>query len=180
MLLAAEWSKALFDVAQMRTIRYPLSRREHRRRDRQGSVGRRSRGRSTPWARRLRPSSRRSRDIRRLRESGGRIDHEGRDGSDSRSSRGRSAPCEPLQKAAAWWRPKGWRKQWINARTGPTDAIALIRLVRDCADSKEDWGSWPASSTGCRRISPRSKRSGRSYAFALANSGNTDGCDCET
>ncbi len=30
-LLAADWSKQLFDVAQMRTMRYPLAEGEHRR-----------------------------------------------------------------------------------------------------------------------------------------------------
>jgi hypothetical protein len=59
----------------------------------------------------------------------------------------------------------------INARTSPTDVIALIRLLRDCVGSKDDW-AWladfieklPADFADLADVRD-------TYAFALANSG---------
>jgi hypothetical protein len=63
-------------------------------------------------------------------------------------------------------------EQSINARTTPTDAIAVIRLVRDCVDTKQDW-AWladfikklPSDIADIQEVR-------ETYAFALANSGN--------
>ena len=65
-LLAADWSKQLFDVAQMRTVRYPLKEGNIEDADRERSRTR-SRRRSTPSRGGIRLSSHRSRDIRRIR-----------------------------------------------------------------------------------------------------------------
>jgi hypothetical protein len=62
-------------------------------------------------------------------------------------------------------------EQSFNARTAPTDAIALIRLVRDCIDSKQDW-AWLADFIEKSPSDISNLEDGQdTYAFALANSG---------
>jgi tetratricopeptide (TPR) repeat protein len=169
-LLAADWSKQLFDVAQMRTIRYPLK---------EGNV-------EEPTAKAV------SEAIK------GPIDALSRGDSPVFSSI-KGYPSNPDPAAASTMMdvmaqtavlqgkiraarafPKSDRmvaaqalaEQSINARTTPTDAIALIRLVRDCVDTKQDW-AWladfikrlPSDIADIQEVR-------ETYAFALANSGN--------
>ena len=62
-------------------------------------------------------------------------------------------------------------EQSIKARTTPTDAIALIRLLKDSADTPEQWG-WLADLIEKLPVDIANLEDGRdTYAFALANSG---------
>jgi hypothetical protein len=169
-LLAADWSKQLFDVAQMRTIRYPLK---------EGNI-------EGTTAKAVSDAIRAP------------IDALSRGDSPVFSSI-KGYPTNPDPTAASTMKdvmaqtavlqgkiravratPKSGRmaaaqalaEQSINARTSPTDAIALIRLIRDCVDTKHDW-AWladfieklPSDIADILEIR-------ETYAFALGNSGS--------
>ena len=62
-------------------------------------------------------------------------------------------------------------EQSIKARTTPTDAIALIRLLKDSADAPEQW-DWLADFIEKLPVDTANLEDAReTYAFALANSG---------
>jgi tetratricopeptide (TPR) repeat protein len=169
-LLAADWSKQLFDVAQMRTIRYPL--KEGNVEDAtakavseaiKGPIDALSRGDSPVFA-----------SIKGYPTNP--------DPTAASTMKGVMAQTAVLQGKIRAVRafPKSDRmvaaqalaEQSINARTTPTDAIALIRLIKDCVDTKQDW-SWLADFI--KKLSPDIadiQEVRETYAFALANSGN--------
>jgi hypothetical protein len=168
-LLAADWSKQLFDVAQMRTIRYPLI--EGNIEDAtakavseaiKGPIDALSRGDSPVFA-----------SIK-----GYPTNPDPAAASTMKDVMAQTAVLQGKIRAVRAT-PKGGRMaaaqalaaQSVNVRTAPTDAIALIRLVRDCVDSKEDWGrlaslieTLPSNITEIQEVR-------EIYAFALANSG---------
>jgi MAP3K TRAFs-binding domain len=169
-LLAADWSKPLFDVAQMRTVRYPLK---------EGNV-------EAETARLVSEAIRGPIDALLRSESpvfasikGYPTNPDPRAASTMKDVMAQTAALQGKIRAVRAT-PKSDRmaaaqalaEQSINARTTPTDAIALIRLVRDCVDTKHDW-AWladfieklPSNIADIQEVR-------ETYAFALANSGN--------
>jgi MAP3K TRAFs-binding domain len=168
-LLAADWSKQLFDVAQMRTIRYPL---------REGNI-------EGATAKAVSVAIRDPIDALSRGDSPVFASIKGYptnpDPTAASTMKGVMAQTAVLQGKIRAVRatPKSDRMteaqalagRSITARTSPTDAIALIRLVRDCVDSKEHW-AWladfieklPADLANLADVRD-------TYAFALANSG---------
>ena len=138
-LLAADWSKQLFDVAQMRTIRYPL--KEGTIADAtakavsdaiRAPIDALSRGDSPVFASikgyPTHPDPSRG------------VDHERRDGGGRGASRARSAPCAPLPQADRIGAAEALAEQSVQtAGHGRPTALAVLRLVKDCADSADDW-----------------------------------------
>jgi tetratricopeptide (TPR) repeat protein len=169
-LLAADWSKQLFDVAQMRTMRYPL--KEGNIEDAtaklvseaiKGPIDALSRGDSPVFA-----------SIKGYPTNP--------DPTAASTMKGVMAQTAVLQgkiravratpKSARIMAAQALAEQSINARTTPTDAIALIRLVRDCVDSEEDWSRLASLIERLPSNIAEIQDVREIYAFALANSGN--------
>ena len=168
-LLAADWSKQLFDVAQMRTIRYPLKEgnieettAEAVKAAIKGPIDALSRGDSPVFA-----------SIKGYPANP--------DPTAASTMKGVMAETAVLQGKIRAVRavPKDTRmvaaqalaEQSIKARTTPTDAIALIRLLKDSADAPEQWG-WLADFIEKLPVDIANLEDAReTYAFALANSG---------
>jgi hypothetical protein len=169
-LLAADWSKQLFDVAQMRTIRYPL--KEGNVEDAtakavseaiKGPIDALSRGDSPVFA-----------SIKGYPTNP--------DPTAASTMKGVMAQTAVLQGKIRAVRatPKSGRlaaaqalaEQSINVRTTPTDAIALIRLIKDCVDTKQDWARLADFITKLPADIADIQEVRETFAFALANSGN--------
>jgi hypothetical protein len=169
-LLAADWSKPLFDVAQMRTIRYPL--KEGNIEDAtakavseaiKGPIDALSRGESPVFSSLkgypTNPDPTAASTMKDVMAQ-------------TAALQGKIRAVRATPKSGRMAAAQALAEQSINARTAPSDAIALIRLVRDCVDTKQDW-AWladfitklPADTAGIQEVR-------ETYAFALANSGN--------
>jgi MAP3K TRAFs-binding domain len=169
-LLAADWSKQLFDVAQMRTIRYPL--KEGNIEDAtakavseaiKGPIDAVSRGDSPVFASikgyPMNPDPTAASTMKDVMAQ-------------TAVLQGKIRAVRAFPKSDRTAAAQALAEQSINARTTPTDATALIRLVRDFVDTKQDW-AWlvdfikklPSDIAGIQEIR-------ETYAFALANSGN--------
>jgi hypothetical protein len=169
-LLAADWSKQLFDVAQMRTIRYPL--KEGNIEDAtakavseaiNGPIDALSRGDSPVFASiKGYPSNPDPAAAASMKDVM----------AQTAVLQGKIRAVRALPKSDRVVAAQALAEQSINARTTPTDAIAVIRLVRDCVDTKQDW-AWlvdfikklPSDIADIQEVR-------ETYAFALANSGN--------
>ena len=140
-LLAADWSKQLFDVAQMRTVRYPLK---------EGNIeGATARAVSEAIKGPIDTLSRGDSPVF------GSIKGYPTNPDPAAAStmndvmaqtavlQGKIRAVRAYPKSDRMAEAQALAEQSINARTGPSDAIALIRLLRDCVDSKEDW-AWLA------------------------------------
>jgi hypothetical protein len=169
-LLAADWSKQLFDVAQMRTVRYPL--KEGSVEDAtakavseaiKGPIDALSRGDSPVFGSikgyPMNPDPTAASTMKDVMAQ-------------TAVLQGKIRAVRATPKSGRLAAAQALAEQSINARTSPTDAIALIRLVKDCVDAKPDW-AWlanfittlPADIADIQEVR-------ETYAFALANSGN--------
>lgn len=168
-LVAADWSKQLFDVAQMRTVRYPL--REGNIEDAtasavseaiKGPVDSLSRGDSPVFGSiKGYPGNPDPAAAATMKEVMAR----------TAALQGKIRAVRATPKSGRLEAAKTLAEHSINARTGPSDAIALIRLLRDCMDSKDDW-AWLADFIEKAPPDIANLEDGRdTYAFALANSG---------
>jgi hypothetical protein len=169
-LLAADWSKQLFDVAQMRTVRYPLK---------EGNIeGATARAVSEAIKGPIDTLSRGDSPVFGSIKGGYPTNPDPAAASTMKDVMIQTAVLQGRIRAVRAY-PKSDRMaaaqalagQSINARTGPSDAIAVIRLLRDCVESKEDW-AWLAGFIEKAPSDIASLEDGRdTYAFALANSG---------
>jgi hypothetical protein len=169
-LLAADWSKQLFDVAQMRTIRYPL--KEGNIEDAtakavsdaiKGPIDALSQGDSPVFS-----------SIRGYPTNPDPTAASTMKGVMAQTAvvQGKIRAVRAIPKSGRMAAAQALAEQSINARTAPTDAIALIRLVKDCVDAKPDW-AWLADFV--KKLPPHIadiQEVRETYAFALANSGN--------
>ncbi len=169
-LLAADWSKQLFDVAQMRTIRYPLI--EGSIEDAtakavseaiKGPIDALSRGDSPVFASikgyPTNPDPAAASTMKDVMAQ-------------TAVLQGKIRAVRATPKSGRMVAAQALAEQSINARTTPTDAIALIRLVRDCVDSKTDWGQLAGLIERLPSNIAEIQEVREIYAFALANSGN--------
>jgi tetratricopeptide (TPR) repeat protein len=168
-LLAADWSKQLFDVAQMRTIRYPLKEGNIK-----GATAKAvsdairapidalSRGDSPVFASiKGYPTNPDPMAASTMRDV---MAH-------TAVLQGKIRAVRATPKSNRLAAAQALAEQSINARTAPTDAIALIRLVRDCVDTRQDW-AWLADFIEKLPSDIAALEDARdTYAFALANSG---------
>ena len=168
-LLAADWSKQLFDLAQMRTVRYPL--KEGNIEDAtagavsaaiKGPINSLSRGNSPVFGSikgyPANPDPAAASTMKEVMAQ-------------TAVLQGKIRAVRAYPKSDRMAAAQALAGQSIDARTGPSDAIALIRLLRDCVDSKEDW-AWLADFIEKAPPDIASLEDGRdTYAFALANSG---------
>jgi tetratricopeptide (TPR) repeat protein len=168
-LLAADWSKQLFDVAQMRTIRYPLKEGNI-----EGATAKAvadairapidalSRGDSPVFASiKGYPTNPDPMAASTMRDV---MAH-------TAVLQGKIRAVRATPKSNRLAAAQALAEQSINARTAPTDAIALIRLVRDCVDTRQDW-AWLADFIEKLPSDIAALEDARdTYAFALANSG---------
>jgi hypothetical protein len=169
-LLAADWSKQLFDVAQMRTIRYPLKEGNI-----EGATAKAvsdairapidalSRGESPVFASikgyPTNPDPMAASTMKDVMAQ-------------TAVLQGKIRAVRATPKSGRMEKAQSLAEQSINARTTPTDAIALVRLVRDCVDTRQDWTrladfitKLPPDITDIQEIR-------ETYAFAVSNSGN--------
>ena len=168
-LLAADWSKQLFDVAQMRTIRYPLN---------EGNIED-----ATAQA----VSAAIQAPINALLQGDSPVftsikGYPTNPDPTAASSmkcvmaeaavlQGKIRAVRAVPKDARIGAAKALAEEAVKSRTTPTAAIAVIRLVKDFSDNKQDWG-WladfierlPADIGNIEEVR-------EAYAFALANSG---------
>ena len=100
----------------------------------------RSRRQSTPSRGGIRLSSHRSRGIRAHPDPSRSVDHEGRDGG-RRGLPGRIRAVRARPMPTGWARPRRSRRSRVKSRATASGALAVIRLVKDCADTTNDW-SW--------------------------------------
>jgi tetratricopeptide (TPR) repeat protein len=169
-LLAADWSKQLFDVAQMRTMRYPLK---------EGNI-------EDATAKLVSEAIKGPIDALSLGDSPVFASIKGYptnpDPTAASTMKGVMAQTAVLQgkiravratpKSARILAAQALAERSINARTTPTDAIAIVRLVRDCVDSKEDWSRLASLIERLPSNIAEIQDVREIYAFALANSGN--------
>jgi hypothetical protein len=169
-LLAADWSKQLFDVAQMRTIRYPL---------REGNI-------EGATAKAVSVAIRDPIDALSRGDSPVFASIKGYptnpDPTAASTMKGVMAQTAVLQgkiravratsRSGRIVAAESLAEQSINARTSPTDAIALVRLVKDCADSKQDWAWLVDFITKLPPDIADFQEIRETYAFAVAGSGN--------
>jgi MAP3K TRAFs-binding domain len=168
-LLAADWSKPLFDVAQMRTVRYPLKEGTIEdatanavRSAIKGPIEALSRGESPVFS-----------SIKGYPTNPDRAAASTMKGVMAQTAvlQGKIRAVRATPKSGRMAEAQVLAGRSINARTSPTDVIALIRLLRDCVGSKDDW-AWladfieklPADFADLADVRD-------TYAFALANSG---------
>ena len=168
-LLAADWSRQLFDVAQMRTVRYPLREGNVEAETARlvseairGPIEALSRGNSPVFASikgyPTNPDPAAASTMKDVM-------------AETAVLQGKIRAVRATPKSGRMAEAQALAGRSITARTSPTDAIALIRLVRDCVDSKDDW-AWladfieklPADLADLADVRD-------TYAFALANSG---------
>jgi hypothetical protein len=168
-LLAADWSKQLFDVAQMRTIRYPL--KEGNIEDAtakrvseaiKGPIDALSRGDSPVFTSikgyPANPDPTAASTMKDVMAQ-------------TAALQGKIRGVRAIPKDARMAAAQALAEQSIKARTTPTDAIALIRLLKDSADAPEQW-SWLADFIEKLPVDIANLEDARdTYAFALANSG---------
>jgi hypothetical protein len=169
-LLAAEWSKQLFDVAQMRTVRYPLK---------EGNI-------EGITAKAVSDAIRAPIDALSRGESPVFSSIKGyptnADSAAASTMKDVMAQTAVLQGKIRAVRatPKSGRmaaaqalaQQSINERTSPTDAIALIRLVKDSVDTSQDWARL---ADFIKQLPPNIgevQEIRETYAFAVSNSGD--------
>jgi tetratricopeptide (TPR) repeat protein len=169
-LLAADWSKQLFDVAQVRTVRYPL--KEGNIEDAtakavaeaiKGPIDSLSRGDSPVFGSikgyPTNPDPTAASTMKDVMAQ-------------TAVLQGKIRAVRAFPKSDRLVAAQALAEQLISARTTPTDAIALIRLVKDYVDPKQDW-AWladfitklPANVADIHEVR-------ETYAFALAKSGN--------
>jgi hypothetical protein len=169
-LLAADWSKQLFDVAQMRTIRYPLKEGaiEEATADAvkaaiKEPIDALSRGDSPVFASiKGYPASPDPAAASTMRDVM----------AQTAVLQGKIRAVRATPRSGRMSSAQALAEQSINARTAPTDAIALIWLVRDCVDTKQDW-AWLADFIKKLPVDIGDIQEVReTYGFALANSGN--------
>jgi hypothetical protein len=169
-LLAADWSKQLFDVAQMRTIRYPLS---------DGDVGEAA-------ARTIRAEI--EPKIEALAKGGSPVFQSIKGYPSDVDEAAASTMKEAMADMAAFQgRIRAVRAQPLSQRmpaakalageasrpsTMPQIAIAVVRLLKDSADTPEDW-TWLTSFVARLPTDMANVEEIReTNAFALANAGN--------
>jgi hypothetical protein len=168
-LLAADWSKQLFDVAQLRTVRYPL--KEGNIEDAtakaiseaiKGPIDALSRGDSPVFASiKGYPTNPDPTAASTMKDVMGQTAV-----LQGKIRAVRATPKDDRMAAA-----QALAEQSINARTAPTDTIALIRLLKDSADAPEQW-SWLADFIEKLPVDLANLEDAReTYAFSLANSG---------
>ncbi len=168
-LLAADWSKQLFDVAQMRTIRYPLK---------EGNI-------VDATAKAVSDAIKTSIDGLSRGDSPVFQSIKGYptnpDPSAASTMKGVMAEAAAFQgdiravralpSADRTSRARALAEQSSKPPVTATTALAVLRLLKDCADAAEDWG-WitgfidklPADLAGLEEVR-------ETYAFALANAG---------
>jgi len=168
-LLAAEWSKQLFDVAQMRTVRYPLS---------DGEVGR-------PAAEAVIKAI--TGEIEKRREGVspvyGSIKGYPDDVDEAAAStmkdvmaataafQGEIRAVRVLLYAARMARAKELVAQYWKPPFIPTTVLALLLLMKDSADTAEDW-NWITDFIGKLPTDVAEQEEVRELnAFAIANAG---------
>jgi MAP3K TRAFs-binding domain len=169
-LLSADWSKPLFDVAQMRTVRYPL--KEGNIVDAtagavseaiKGPIEALSQGDSPVFASiKGYPTNPDPTAAGTMKDVMAR----------TAVLQGKIRAVRATAKGDRLTAAQALAQQSISARTASSDAIALIRLVKDCVDDKQDW-AWladfikklPADIADIEEVR-------ETFAFALANSGN--------
>jgi hypothetical protein len=168
-LLAADWSKQLFDVAQLRTIRYPL--KEGNIEDAtakavaeaiKGPIEALSQGDSPVFTSiKGYPTNP---DLTAASTMKGVM-------ADAAVLQGKIRAVRAIPKSGRMAAARALAEESVKPRATPTAAIGVIRLVKDCADSTEDW-DWlakfieklPADIANLEEMR-------ETYAFALANSG---------
>jgi hypothetical protein len=168
-LLAADWSKQLFDVAQLRTVRYPL--KEGNIEDAtakavseaiKGPIETLSRGDSPVFGSiKGYPTNPDPTDASTMKDVM----------AQTAALQGKVRAVRAAPKSGRMAAAQALAGRSINARTAPTDAIALIRLVRDSVDTRDDW-AWLADFI--EKLPPdlaNLEDARDTYAFALANSG---------
>jgi hypothetical protein len=169
-LLAADWSKQLFDVAQMRTIRYPLKEGNIESTTAKAvsdairaPIDALSRGESPVFSSikgyPTNPDPTAASTMKDVMAQTAVLQGKIR-AVRATPKRGRMAAAQALAELS------------INARTSPTDAIALIRLMKDCVDTKEDWARLADFITKLPPDIVDVQEIRETYAFAVANSGN--------
>jgi hypothetical protein len=169
-LIAADWSKPLFDVAQMRTIRYPLKEGNIEGATAKavsdairGPIDALSRGESPVFASikgyPANPDPAAASTMKDVMAQ-------------TAVLQGKTRAVRATPKSDRMTAAQALAEQSINVRTSPTDAVALIRLVRDSVDTKQDW-AWLADFIKKLPDDIASIQEVReTYAFALANSGS--------
>jgi hypothetical protein len=169
-LLAADWSKQLFDVAQMRTIRYPLK---------EGTI-------EDATAKAVSEAIKGPIDVLSQGDSPVFASIKGYPTNPDPAAastmkdvmaqtavlQGRIRAVRATPKSGRMAAAQTLAEQSINARTTPTDALALIRLVRDCVDSKKDWSQLASLIERLPSNIAEIQDVREIYAFALANSGS--------
>ena len=168
-LLAADWSKQLFDVAQMRTIRYPLA---------DGSI-------DEATARAI--SSAVRAPIEALARGGSPVFGSIKGYPAHVDSAAASTMKDAMAQAAAFQgeiravravpyadrmsRAKALAEKSCKPPVPATTVLAVLRLLKDCADTAEDW-SWITDFIGRFTDDVADLEEVReTYAFALANEG---------
>jgi len=168
-LLAADWSKPLFDVAQLRTVRYPLKEGNIEAETARlvseaikGPIEALSRGDSPVFASikgyPTNPDPAAASTMKDVMAQ-------------TAALQGKVRAVRATPKSGRMAEAQALAGRSINPRTAPTDAIALIRLVRDSVDTREDW-AWLADFI--EKLPPdlaNLEDARDTYAFALANSG---------
>ena len=169
-MLAADWSKQLFDVAQMRTIRYPLK---------EGNI-------EDATAKAVSEAIKAPIDALSQGDSPVFTSIKGYptnpDPTAASTMKGVMADAAVLQgkiravraiaKSSRMAAAKALAVETVNAHMAPSDAISVMRLVKNCVDDKQDW-AWLADFTKKLPSTIANIEEVReTYAFALANSGN--------
>ena len=168
-LLAADWSKQLFDVAQMRTIHYPLA---------EGNV-------EAPTAQAIASAIRVP--IEALARGGSPVFDSIRGYpsevdpgaastmkdamSESAAFQGEIRAVRALPYADRMSRAKALAEDSCKPPVTATTALAVLRLLKDCADTAEDW-RWITDFIGKLAVDLADLEEVReTSAFALANAG---------
>jgi hypothetical protein len=168
-LLAADWSKQLFDIAQMRTIRYPLKEGTIEAATAKlvseaikGPIDVLSRGNSPVFSSiRGYPTNPDPTDASTMKDVM----------AQTAALQGKIRAVRATPKSDRMAAAQALAERSINTRTIPTDALALIRLLKDSADAPEEW-SWLANFVEKLPVDIANLEDARdTYAFALANAG---------
>jgi hypothetical protein len=170
-LLAADWSKQLFDVAQMRTIRYPL--KEGNIEDATAKAV--SQAIKAPIYALSGGISPVFDSIKGYPTSPDPTAASTMQGvmADAALLQGKIRAVRAIAKSSRMAAAKALAEETVNSRTSATSAIAVIRLLKDSADKREEWG-WLADFVEKLPADVANMEEAReTYAFALANSGKT-------
>jgi hypothetical protein len=168
-LLAADWSKALFDVAQMRTIRYPLT---------DGNIDQTTAEAvaaaiKAPIEALARGSSP---VFDSIRGYPAKVDASAASTmkdvlAEAADFQGEIRAVRALPYAARMGRARALAEQFCKPPVTATTGLAVLRLLKNCADAADDW-SWISGFIDALPAEVAELEEVReTYAFALANAG---------